>query len=174
MSIELHCPQCQKLIRAPEDAGGKRGKCPYCENSVYIPMPADEGEEIPLAPIDDAEERRAEELRRESVEYAAAVDHVVDSGTGAEDAPSSTDDPGSAGPSDRIAGMSEDVDAFVNAMGESQLAEANAAAARLKRAGTRARDYVEGLLLDEMLPTYDNVPPPVVQGFLKTLLNRLG
>lgn len=174
MSIELHCPQCHKLIRAPDNAGGKRGKCPYCKNSVYIPMPADNGEEIHLAPIVDEDEQRAEELRRESIEYAAAVDHVTDSGTGAEDTASSTDGAVPAGISDDLADLGADVDAFVIAMGESKLGEANAAVARLKRAGTRASDYVEGLLLDEMLPTYENVPPPVVQGFLKTLLNRLG
>ena len=70
MSIELHCPQCQKLIRAPDGAGGKRGKCPFCGSMVYIPTPPDEGEEIGLAPIDPDEERRAEELRKEAIHTA--------------------------------------------------------------------------------------------------------
>jgi len=173
MSIELHCSQCQKLIRAPDNAGGKRGKCPYCRNSVYIPMPPDNGEEIHLTPIDDEDERRAEELRRESIEYVAAVDHVTDSGTDTEDTASSTDGAVPEGVSDEVADIGADVEAFVIAMGESKLGEANAAVARLKRAGTRASDYVQDLLLDDMLPIYENVPPPVVQGFLRTLLKRL-
>ncbi|MCH7474571.1 MAG: cytochrome C oxidase subunit IV family protein [Gemmatimonadetes bacterium] len=37
MSIELHCPQCEKLIKAPDTAGGRHGKCPYCGRDVYIP-----------------------------------------------------------------------------------------------------------------------------------------
>ena len=58
MSIELHCPKCGKLIRAPENTGGKHGKCPYCQGRVYIPMPYCKEEEILLAPIDAEEDRR--------------------------------------------------------------------------------------------------------------------
>jgi len=82
MSIELHCPECQKLIRAPDSAGGKRGKCPYCKRTVYIPSPPDETEEIALAPLDDEEVKREAALRKEAIQYAAAVDHVTeDAGT---------------------------------------------------------------------------------------------
>ncbi len=78
MSIELHCPKCAKLIRAPDNAGGKRGKCPYCKESIYIPLRPDEAEEIGIAPIDEEEERRVKELRRESIGYVAAVGHAKD------------------------------------------------------------------------------------------------
>ena len=49
MSIEIHCDHCGKLIKAPDDAGGQRGKCPYCHQSVYVPAPnAGDDEEIGL------------------------------------------------------------------------------------------------------------------------------
>lgn len=173
MSIEIHCPQCRKLIRAPDDAGGKRGKCPYCKESIYIPLPRGEAEEIPLAPIDEEEEERAEELRRESIRYIAAVDKATDSRFRGGDAASSA----SGAPSVPTAGEAVDVgaetEAFIIAMRDSKLDAAEAAAARLKRAGARGRDHVEGLLGDEIPPSFENVPAPVVQGFLKTLLSRL-
>ncbi len=176
MSIEIQCPQCRRVIRAPDDAGGKRGKCPYCKDSVYIPLPPGEAGEIPLAPIDEDEERRAEELRREAIRYAAAVDKVRDSIAAAGNAASSA---GGAPPmpaAGEAVDLGAETQAFILAMRDSKLDTAEAAAARMKRAGARARDYVEGLLLDPGAPgrpQYENLPAPVVQGFLKALLSRL-
>jgi hypothetical protein len=60
MSIDLHCPQCTKLIRAPDNAGGRHGKCPYCEAKVYIPTPPAEDDEIKIAPFDATDAKRDE------------------------------------------------------------------------------------------------------------------
>src|SRR5262245_26257875 len=62
MSIEFHCEHCGKLIQAPRESAGRRGKCPHCQNINYIPSPRDELEAYDLAPIDqEAEHRRARE-----------------------------------------------------------------------------------------------------------------
>ena len=164
MSIELHCPQCQKLIRAPGNVGGKRGKCPYCGASVYVPTPPDESEEIGLAPIDEQEEQRARKLRRECAQYTAAVDHATDLG---DDGPEVAETAGDVGD------VEDDVEAFIIAMRDSKLDEADAATKRLRRSPAKTREYVQNLLADEIPPPVENVPPPVVQGFLKTLLGRL-
>lgn len=177
MSIEFNCPSCEKSIRAPDTAGGKYGKCPFCEVKVYIPMPpsADE-DEIKIAPIDEEEERRERELMRESVRYAATFDKESDKlppegaeGRGggggrrqAEPAPGEVID------------VAEEVEAFVVAMRDSRLTDADRVLARLKRSGTRAKDYVEGLMLDPTPPPIGNVPKPLLMGFLKSLLGRLG
>jgi len=167
MSIELHCPRCGKLIRAPDNAGGKHGKCPYCKESVYVPMPAGEVEEISIAPLDEAEERRAAEERRRSIEYITAVDQGADTRGLADEGDDSVDTPG------EVIDVAATVEMFIVAMRDSKLDEAEEAAAMLKRTGTRGRDYVQGLTVDEMPPEIENVPPPVVRGFLKTLLARL-
>ncbi len=170
MSIELHCPKCQKMIRAPDNAGGKRGKCPYCKNAVYIPMPPDEAGEIPLAPIDEVEKQEIEKLKKESTQFAVAIDHAKEPAVDDDD----TDVPAGGGePAGEVFDFGAEVEDFVCAMRDSKLDEAEAAAARLKRSSTEARDYVQGLLLDELPRTYENVPPPVAKGFLKTLLDRL-
>ncbi len=168
MSIELHCPQCAKLIRAPDDAGGKRGKCPYCKKSVYIPTKPNQGEDIGLAPIDEEEDRRAEQLRREDAEYAADVDRNTGRGVGGGGGAT-----GSEQAVGEVVDLGAEVEAFIIAMRDSKLGEAEAVTSRLKAVGARAGDYVQGLLVDEMVPEFENVPPPLVLGFLKTLVARL-
>ncbi len=176
MSIELHCPHCAKHIRAPDDAGGKRGKCPACGGSLYIPMPVSDDDLIPLAPLDEDAERRAEELRRESITYAASVDKdAARAGT------EGRRDEGTKGlgpPQSEMPGEVVDygglVNRFIVAMHESKLDEAERVAARLKKAGVRAHDYVDGLFLDQMPPNIKGVPPQLVKSFLKALLGRLG
>jgi hypothetical protein len=173
MSIELHCPNCAKHIRAPDEAGGKRGKCPGCGGSLYIPMPVTDDDLIPLAPVDEDDERRAEELRMEAAQYAATLDKAG-GGEGGDEEPSGgrarggmAEAPGEVVDYGDLAGK------FVVAMKNSKLDEAERIATRLKRAGIRARDHVESMFLDQMTPNIKDVPPPLVKGFLKALLERL-
>jgi len=176
MSIELHCPQCEKLIRAPDNAGGRHGRCPHCNAEMYIPMPSAEDDVIPLAPVDEQEERREAELHREAVRYAAAFDKDMAS---AEPPPES--EPGAKGARrsasapapGEVVDIGDEVERYVEAMRDSKLDEADRVVAVLKRVHTRAHDYVEGLILDPAPPPIGNVPKPLMQGFLKSLLHRL-
>ena len=174
MSIELHCPNCNKGIRAPDDAGGKRGLCPSCKQSVYIPSPAAEEDIIPMAAIDEADQLRGEELHQESIGFAAAVDRdrkakegAVESQGGARDPFGVTEAPG------EVVDLAGDVEQFILAMRDSKLDDAERIAVDLDKAGVRACDYVQGLMLDQMPPKMEGVPQPLVQGFLKALLERL-
>ena len=40
MPIKVTCPKCQGVLHAPDDAGGKRGKCPTCGTVLAIPAVA--------------------------------------------------------------------------------------------------------------------------------------
>lgn len=53
MSIKFNCEHCGKGIVAPDEAGGKRGRCPYCQQSNYIPAPVAEEDILDLAPEED-------------------------------------------------------------------------------------------------------------------------
>lgn len=66
MSIELHCNHCGKLVKAPDEAAGKHGKCPSCHQMVYIPTPSTELETFDLAPVDTEFERRKQKLMEET------------------------------------------------------------------------------------------------------------
>ena len=58
MGIDFQCEHCRKKVNAPDTAAGKRGKCPFCGRSSYIPAPISEDDLLPLAPLDEEEERR--------------------------------------------------------------------------------------------------------------------
>ena len=174
MSIELHCPQCEKLIRAPDNAGGKHGKCPYCAAEVYIPTPVEDSDLIGLAPIDQEEERRAEKERQEALRYATAMDKDASLKVAPDDdAPPRSGARRPEPPPGEVVDIGDHVERFVLAMRDSKLEEADRVAGKLKRVGPRARDYVEGLLLDPTPPPIEGVPRPLVQGILKALLERL-
>ncbi|MGB0714583.1 MAG: hypothetical protein ACPGXK_01815 [Phycisphaerae bacterium] len=162
MSIDLHCPGCTKLIRAPDDAGGRTGKCPYCSRKVYIPMPKDEIETIPIAPLDPVDEAREEELRRESANYAATV-----SGGGDGSLPLEGD---SAEPID----FEAEVSRFITSMHSSDLEVTEQIVARLSGQAAPARAFIESVISNDVALSVDGVPAPLVQGFLKSLLSRLG
>ena len=67
MPISFTCESCKKKVKAPDNAGGKWGKCPQCQHRCYIPLPVVEGEEeLKLAPIDESEESKYNEMMRET------------------------------------------------------------------------------------------------------------
>ncbi len=173
MSIELHCPGCQKLIRAPDNAGGRHGKCPYCARKVYIPTPESEMEVLDIAEPDEDEAQQEEVLRHESATYAAGVSH-------SDGQIAATDEEAIGGDAQRrpevpgdVIDVAAEVETFLAAMRDSKLDQADAAVTRLKRSAQRAKDYIENAMVDELPPQIDGVPPPVMKGFLKTLLGRL-
>lgn len=167
MSIELHCPGCGKLIRAPEDAGGRRGKCPHCKRSVYIPTALTDDDIIPLAPVDPAEEERDERMRRESSAYAASLSKAGE-GASAPKRPR----PGGPPPG-HVVDVSAEVTSYIRAMHKSKLEEAERIAKVLGSVASKAKDHIQGMMVDELPPSIEGVPPPLVQGFLKSLLSRL-
>ncbi len=62
MTIAFRCESCQKEIKAPDGAAGKRGKCPFCGHANYIPVPKTEDDgDLDLAPLDEEEERRRQQ-----------------------------------------------------------------------------------------------------------------
>jgi len=38
MPIEFRCQNCDKLLRTPDDSGGKKGRCPHCQGVMDIPL----------------------------------------------------------------------------------------------------------------------------------------
>ena len=65
MTIQFHCEHCGKKISAPAKAGGRRGKCPACHNSIYVPEEHHD-EELKLAPLDENLEKARTELLAET------------------------------------------------------------------------------------------------------------
>lgn len=167
MPIELHCEHCGKLVRAPDEAAGKHGKCPSCHQTVYIPTPPDEIEPLPLQPIDEDAEREAERARRE----AAALQKAL-----LEDRAASPELPGGDKPN--LAGqileprldMETLVIEYAAAMARGDLAQAEEYAEQIKRDLRAAEDVMQRITVDELPPPQlADIPRPVLVGFFKQL-----
>lgn len=37
MALVIKCPHCDAKLKAPDDALGKKGKCPECQGTVRVP-----------------------------------------------------------------------------------------------------------------------------------------
>lgn len=67
MPISFHCESCKQKIKAPDNAGGKWGNCPYCKHRCYIPLPkTDDEPELKLVPLDESEETQMKGLMAET------------------------------------------------------------------------------------------------------------
>jgi phage FluMu protein Com len=165
-SIEFHCQHCSKLIKAPHEYAGKRGKCPHCHQSVYIPTPTDELEPLHLAPFDDAPEREKEKVEAETHQVIASL-------RGQRDVPPDVPRQPTPEPQGDVR-LQVDVEhliiEYVLAMAAGRLDEAKQLAADLRNEKARTNEYVQRLTMDELLPArLAKVPRAVVLGFLKQL-----
>jgi len=139
--------------------------------SVFIPAPPSESDEIGLAPIDSSFAAREAELRRESIEYAASVDHDEPRASAGGSTPSARR------PMDSDAVLVDvpaEVANFIRAMHGSDLKLAERVVARLRQRPGAARDYIQGVLVDPFGLKVEGIPSALIQGFLKNLLSRIG
>lgn len=166
MTLTFKCEHCHKHVSAPDSVGGKRGKCPFCKGSTYIPMPVSDDEILDLAPLDDEEELNRRKL--ESELWAQDRDLIAHTGA-VETVPLSERDDLS----------SEDLYHFVINycidMADGNLDRAYKHADELKGFGELGAEAVKYFqIVQGAEPALAKIPPPVVQGFLKDLADRLG
>lgn len=168
MAIELHCNHCGKLVRAPDDAGGKHGKCPACHQSVYIPTPSDQLEPLPLAPEDHSAEEAARRARQEAVRLQQALLNERESGP--EPAGARARAPVESAAYEPQLDMDTLVIEYAAAMASGDLAQAEQYAGQIKRNPKKAEEVMQRITVDEILPDrLANIPRPVLVGFFKQL-----
>ncbi|TWT40410.1 hypothetical protein RAS1_41190 [Phycisphaerae bacterium RAS1] len=168
MAIEFHCDHCGKMIRTAEDNAGKRGKCPSCHQSVYIPSPPDQLQPLDLAPIDANADRDEQRLRDESRRLAATLLHekqTPERGPAAAGAAAPSRDPGVT-----HTDVEHWVVDYVIAMADGQLDKAGRLAQSVRQNMRLADDVIDRLMVDEILPAnLARIPRPVLIQFLKQL-----
>ncbi|MGL6096755.1 MAG: hypothetical protein ACRC7O_13285, partial [Fimbriiglobus sp.] len=54
MPIEVKCASCAATLRAPDNAGGKKVKCPRCQSPMIVPVPQVEEESVEMLEFSDA------------------------------------------------------------------------------------------------------------------------
>ena len=130
MSITIHCERCKKKIKAPDDAGGKYGNCPHCKHRCYVPLPHDDNEpELKLAPIDDEEERRYNQMMRETYNASQNILHETQGPDGPDEPP--------AGPMDEKE-LIRNIVMYLRMMADGELDQADRIATQIKRRGPEA------------------------------------
>jgi len=166
--VKFHCGKCGKLIKAPDEAGGRRGKCPYCQQSVYIPSPPEEIDDIPLSPIDEGDVQRRDKLTNEADELLADI------GRDDEGVPDEAPAVGGGAATTGGADLSHLILQAVQALQASELDRLDQVIAQLKRQGGQANARVQAMILDELPPAeFENCPTALYKGFLRTILEKL-
>jgi hypothetical protein len=164
MSISLHCECCKKKITAPDDAGGKWGKCPYCNHKSYIPLPAKDGEEIKLAPIDESEETQYKQMMRETYHVTETLLQQI------EEPP----EPGQEAKIDEKV-LIVRIIKYLLLMANSSFDEAQAAENKILPYRNQTKRILENMLkADKPEPELANVPEKLLAGFIRNMLARMG
>jgi len=165
MAIKFQCEQCGKEVEAPDDAGGKRGKCPYCRHSNYIPSPIADEDVLDLAPIDEEEERRRKEQAEAALEEER--DLLVEMDRKPETPLEQKEEVAAEDLHHLVVNYCLDLAA-------GKLDQAEAHVQKLRPFGAAAvqavREFASGKVREDALK---DIPGPVVKGFLKQLAAQL-
>ncbi len=167
MSITFHCEHCGKTIEAPDNAGGKWGKCPACHNKVYVPD-SDAGEELKLAPMDTndlaEQERLLAETRRIEQEILLEKAEALD------------DSPEKAVPvyeaSDNE--LTKNIIIYLRLMADGDLEQAERVSSSIIHCGKRALKIIDGIAVSEIPePELADIPQQVLAGLVRALRAKI-
>jgi hypothetical protein len=167
MAITFHCEHCGKKIEAPDNTGGKWGKCPACHKKVYVPD-SEVGEELKLAPIDtnDLEEQRRlmAETRRIEQEILSEEEEVLeDSAERAVPVYDVSDNE-----------LTKNIIIYLRLMADGDLEQAERTAGSIIHFGKRALKILDGISISEIPePELADIPPQILSGLVRTLRTRI-
>lgn len=190
--IRMHCEHCGAGIQAPHEMAGHINKCPACGNTLYVPTPENEIEELPLATEDKTELAREARLQAERRRLDSLLAHEYAAPAG-DDAGNRTDAPATgARPAAGRAGMADSAAAgtsaasnagnrveqtllkYLVAVRDSDLDAADRALKILKLQPRTTRDLIDRFATDAMPPPeLTSMPIGVYQGMLKNLRGKL-
>ncbi len=170
MAITFHCEHCGKEIKTKEENGGKRAKCPYCKNTIYVPKPVSEKEveELKLEPVDEEEEKRKRELLNQT--YRIQEDILSQKEVPAKGAET-------GGEEERNIGEPELKSLIINFIRQSANGNMHDAEATVKKMRPHSRQALD--LLDDMATSdvlegeLDDIPPGVLSGYIRNLRSKL-
>jgi hypothetical protein len=165
MPITFRCHNCHNEVTAPDSAAGRKGKCPFCGHAGEIPAPVREEDLIPMAPLDEEEERLAEAEVRSLLEQEKEL-----LGETGGPAPVPLEFRGEIAAAD----LHHFVVTYCLDMADGKLHRAEMHAEKLGEyvplAGQAVEDFISGTAME---PALDPIPRPVLQGFLRELKDRV-
>jgi len=163
MPVQFHCVHCGRKIEAQDSATGKWGKCPACHNRVYVPAP-ETGEELRLAPIDEAEEQRKKQLLAETYKITQDILQQKEIPEYAQPpVPDMTDEE-----------LTDTIVAYLRQMADGQLDLAQENQRIIAAHADRARPIIDQIAVSDMPPAaLADVPPQVLAGLIRKLRSSL-
>ncbi len=166
MAIIFHCEHCGKKIEAPDNAGGKRSKCPACHNKLYVPG-LDSDEELKLAPIDTDDNAKQKELMAETYKLTQEIlleREVPDGPAGA----------AASAPEISDKELTKNIIVYLRQMADGELDEAQRTADSIAPYGPQAVEILDRIALSEMPePELADVPQQVLSGLIRNLRTRI-
>lgn len=167
MPIKLHCDHCGKEIKAPDDAGGKWGKCPACHNKVYVPLPETDDDELKVAPLDESEIKKQHELMAET--FKLQRDILLEQ-TAAEAAVA----PGAPATDISEQQLTEHIVRYLRQMVDGKLDDAQRTAERIVPHRRKAAAILDHFVKSEAPdPELEDIPKQVLSGFIRNLRTRI-
>ena len=166
MAIIFHCEHCGKRMESPDNAGGKRSRCPACHNKLYVPA-LDSDEELKLAPIDTDDDTKQKEMMYETCKLTQEIllEREVPDGS-----------VGPAAPAPEISDKELTINmiAYLRQMADGELDEAQRTADLVAPYGSQAVKILDRIALSEMPePELANVPQQVLSGLIRNLRMRI-
>ncbi|MHC4572504.1 MAG: TFIIB-type zinc ribbon-containing protein [Planctomycetota bacterium] len=166
MTITFHCEHCGKKIEAPDNAGGKWGKCPSCQNKIYVPG-LDSDEELTLAPIDEGNRAKQKQLMAET--YELTQDILLERETPDESSEVATP---ASGTSDKE--LTKNIVAYLQQMANGNLDQAERIANSIVPGGGRTLKILDSIALSEIPePELAGIPQQVLSGLIRTLRSKI-
>jgi len=167
MPIKLHCDHCGKEIKAPDTAGGKWGKCPACHNKLYVPRPAADDEELKIAPLDESEVQKQQQLMAET--FRLTRDILQEQNT-----PEPPAAPGGPAPEISEQQLTEYIVRYLRQMVDGRLDEAQRTAERIVPHRRKATVILDQFAKsDAPDPELEDIPKQVLSGFIRNLRTRI-
>ena len=172
MGITFNCEHCGRKIEAPDDAGGKWGKCPGCKNKVYVPSVQQPEEELRLAPLDSEDERRKRELMAEAVRLR---EDIMSETEAPEEGATAKKEAGGGGPGKMSeAELTTIIIGYLRQMADGDLEQAEETAKTIIPNSGKAVRILERIALSQIPePELADIPQQVLSGLIKSLRSRL-
>jgi len=179
MAITFHCEHCGKKIEAPDNAGGRWGKCPACQHRLYVPSPDLYDEELKLAPIDESEEERKKQLMAETYKLTQDIlqerDIPIESAEAAEPAevaePTEVTEPVSEMGEKEL---TKNIIMYLRQMADDELHEAQRTVRLIARHRLEAVKILNKMAHSEMPePELADIPRQVLMALIRTLRTEI-
>jgi len=167
MAIIFHCQFCGKEIKAADNAGGKWGKCPTCQNKIYVPSP-EADEDLKLAPLDTQFEEREKQLMAET--YKLTQDILQE-----REVPDGPTKPSGAVYELSDSEIRKNVILYLRQMAQGNLDEAERTSALITPFRSKVLEIIDRIALSEIPePELKDISPSLLSGLIRNLRSKMG